>query len=241
MNRIIAITVSTNYDDLLQIIIPQNYKFFYKWYIITHKNDNKTIDVIKNFNFDNIIILYYDFYANGATFNKGGAIKYCQEKIIPNLEYKENILLLDSDIFLPNNFLKIINNIEIKNDILYGTYKRLDYYSYYNLRNNIVDFYYPWSNHFLGYFQLYKYNETFLYDDSEDCRICDFHFQKNFKNGITIPRLVVAHLGKDNKHFLGRKNKDDFMLDTPKKQLQYKVKQKKYPAQMFKLNNFINN
>jgi hypothetical protein len=42
MNKIIAITVSTRYDDLLEIIIPQNYKFFDKWYIITDKNDIAT-------------------------------------------------------------------------------------------------------------------------------------------------------------------------------------------------------
>jgi hypothetical protein len=42
----IAITVSTNYHDLLKIIIPQNYKFFDKWYIITCIDDMDTIAVI---------------------------------------------------------------------------------------------------------------------------------------------------------------------------------------------------
>jgi hypothetical protein len=42
----IPITVSTNYDDLLNIIIPQNYKFFEKWYIITDENDkNLTLEI----------------------------------------------------------------------------------------------------------------------------------------------------------------------------------------------------
>ena len=80
MNKIVAITVSTKYDDLLEIIMPQNHKFFDKWYIVTHKNDIKTIDVINKFNYSNVITLYYDFYLD-AKFNKGGAIKYCQKEI----------------------------------------------------------------------------------------------------------------------------------------------------------------
>ena len=46
----IGITVSTKYEDILEIIIPLNYKFFDKWYIITDINDTKTIDVLKKWN-----------------------------------------------------------------------------------------------------------------------------------------------------------------------------------------------
>ena len=42
---IIAITVSTNYEDILKIIIPQNAKFFKKWIIITKVDDIKTINI----------------------------------------------------------------------------------------------------------------------------------------------------------------------------------------------------
>ena len=39
----IAITVSTKYADILNIIIPQNIKFFEKWYIITDETDEKQL------------------------------------------------------------------------------------------------------------------------------------------------------------------------------------------------------
>lgn len=66
----ICITVSVNYDNLLDIILPQNAKFFKKWYIVTHKDDQKTIDIIKKHNINCVEILYFDFY-DGAIFNKG--------------------------------------------------------------------------------------------------------------------------------------------------------------------------
>ena len=56
---LIAITVSTNFSDILEITMKQNLKFFDYWYIITQKNDIKTINLIKNN--DKIKILYYDF------------------------------------------------------------------------------------------------------------------------------------------------------------------------------------
>ena len=76
----IGITVSTNYDDILNIIMPQNYKFFEKWYIITDEKDIKTLEVIKKYNYSNVEVIFYDFYANNKKFNKGGAIRYVQEK-----------------------------------------------------------------------------------------------------------------------------------------------------------------
>ena len=35
--------------------MKNNYKFFKKWYIVTDKNDNKTIEVINKYNFENKI------------------------------------------------------------------------------------------------------------------------------------------------------------------------------------------
>lgn len=215
MEKIIAITVSTNYDDLLKIIIPQNNKFFYKWYIITSKTDDKTLKVIYDYNYSNsnsnIEILFYDFNANNKIFNKGGAIKYCQN-IISTLNYNGIVLILDSDIYLPNDFDSIINNIAISNDTLYGTYKRYDFYNYKNLQNNIVNFDYPWAKEFQGYFQLYKFNKNYLYNESFNCSACDLEFIKHFKNKIIIPNLIVSHLGKHYINWNGRKNTNDFFL-----------------------------
>ena len=207
----ITITVSTNYDDLLNIIIPQNYKFFEKWYIVTDKSDDKTINVINKYNYDNIYILYFDFYENNKKFNKGGAIRYCQEKIISTLDYSGNILILDSDIYLPNNFSKIMN-IKLIENTIYGTNKRYDFYSYKNFINKIIDLDYPWSKKFQGYFQLYKYNKNFLYEESNNCGECDLRFLKYFKNKRIITNLSVYHLGKSGINWNKRINKDDFII-----------------------------
>ncbi len=207
---LVAISVSTNYDDILKIIISQNYKFLDKWYIITHKEDIKTIEVINKYNFENIEILYYNFYLNNKTFNKGGAIKMCQEKLY-NENYEGVVLLLDSDIYLPDNLKEIMDNIEIKENTLYGTDKRFDYYSYDNFIKNKIDFNYPWSKEFQGYFQLYKFNNKYLYKDSKNCSKCDLEFKNLFFNKEIIKGLNVSHLGKSGVNWDGRNNKNDFI------------------------------
>ena len=208
----IAITVSTKYADILNIIIPQNIRFFEKWYIITDENDEKTIKVIKDHNFNNIEILFYNFYNNNKSFDKGGAIRYCQKNIIPLLNYSGNILLLDSDIYLPNNFSEIMNTIEVQEDTLYGTEKRHDFYSYENFKNYKIDLDYPWSRQFQGYFQLYKFNKNLLYNESHNCASCDLEFTRSFKNKQIIHGLCVSHLGKNAIHWDTRKNYDDFII-----------------------------
>ena len=45
---LVCITVSTNYHDILQVIMSQDVKFIDKWFIITSKNDESTINLIQN-------------------------------------------------------------------------------------------------------------------------------------------------------------------------------------------------
>ena len=208
----IAITVSTNYDDILKIIIPQNHTFFEKWYIITDKNDKDTIKVINDYNYDNIHILYYNFYEHHRIFDKGGAIKYCQKDVVSKLNYTGNVVILDSDIFLPSNFLEIINKVNVEDETLYGTNRRMDYYSYKNLKNNVIDHEYEYSRSFQGYFQLYKYNPTQLYSESHNCAGCDITFQDQFKNKIIIDSLDVSHLGRSCTNWNKRLDKSDFII-----------------------------
>jgi len=207
----IAITVSSKYDDLLNIIMPQNYKYFEKWFIITDKNDTDTIRVIQDYNYPNVFIVYFDFYENGKTFNKGGAIRYCQERILSELNYEGSVLLLDSDIYLPDNFMDLIQNITIEDDILYGTDKRYDYYSHENFKNKVIDFDYPWSQEFQGYFQLYKYSKEKLYNESHNCSQCDLQFLNYFHTRVIISRLEVCHLGRSGINWDTRKDKNDFL------------------------------
>jgi hypothetical protein len=207
----IAITVSTNYHDILNITLQQNYKFFEKWYIITDIEDNETINVIKKYNYTNVEIIFFNFYERNCKFNKGGAIRFCQEKIIPS-SYIGLMLLLDSDIYLPDNFNEIINSMIFQDNTIYGTYKREDFFSYNNFKNGIVDCHYPWSNDFQGYFQLYKFDKIKLYNKSFNCSECDLQFLKHFQNKIIIPNLVVFHLGKSGINWNKRIDKTDFTL-----------------------------
>jgi hypothetical protein len=205
----IAITVSSKYDDLLKIIMPQNYKYFEKWIIVTDMNDTDTIKVIEDYNYPNVCIVFFDFYENGKTFNKGGAIRFCQEKILS--DYVGSVLILDSDIYLPDNFIDLLQNITIEDGMIYGTDKRYDYYSLEHFKNNIIDYYYPNSHEFEGYFQLYKHSKDKLYQESHNCSTCDIQFKKYFHTGVIVSRLEVRHLGRSGINWDTRKNKNDFL------------------------------
>jgi len=201
----VGITISVNYDNIIDIILPQNYKFFKKWYIVTEENDYKTIEVINKYAFENIEILYFDFKKN-STFNKGGGINYALN-IIGN---DENIILLDSDIFIDDYFLNYMN-YDFKYDTLYS-FKRYDYYSYNNFKNDIVDNVY--SIDFMGFFQLFKNNKKYTYQNSENCRVCDYNFYSQFPNKQLLEgSKVIKHLGKDNVNHFCRKNLDDFKIN----------------------------
>jgi len=212
---IIAITVSSNYDDLLDIILPQNRNFFKKWFIVTDENDTKTIDMVKKYNFENVELLYYNFY-NNATFNKGGAIRYAQQKV-DELGFSDFLMLfLDSDIYLPSNFQHIVRKCKINNNTIYGSLKREDYHSYENFINNVNDnnivenMSMGWVS---GYFQLYNYSPTYKYQDSQNCSSCDVQFSNLFSSYIFINDLIVKHLGKAGVNWDVRKDKTDFLMN----------------------------
>jgi hypothetical protein len=208
--NIIAITISTNYSDLLDIILPQNYKFFYKWIIVTDENDIETINIIKKYNFPNVIIIFFNFYLNNLSFNHGGAIRICQ-KILNKSNYNGIVLNIDSDIYLPDNFNNLINNIDIQPDTIYGTENRNDFLSLEHLKNNIVDSQFEKAQEFQGYFQLYIYNPKIIANNSINCSQWDSDFKDNFQNKIIIKNLCVSHLGLSGIHWNGRKDKTDFI------------------------------
>lgn len=213
---LIAITVSTNFSDILEITLKQNLKFFDHWYIITEKNDKNTINLIQNI--DKITILYFDFKKNNSSFNKGGAINYAQ-KIIYEQYNKSKILILDTDIYLPYNFDQIIEKESFQINTLYGSLIRLDFErlsDFYKIENFGI---YINSAAFCGYFQLYYYDKSlkdtklYLYGQSYHCGVCDDYFKKLFQNFKTL-EINVYHLGKANIHWLGRENMSDFIIDT---------------------------
>lgn len=211
---LVCITVSTNYSDILQHIISQNLKFIDKWFIITSESDRSTINLIKNNK--KITVLFYDFQNNSNIFDKGGAIKMAQ-KYVYNLYSECLILLLDSDIYLPDNFMDIIKSTYFSVNTLYHPIKRLDFYklSEFYEKKNYFD--YAWMEGFHGFFQLYYYNteidkKEYFYQESHNCSECDLLFRDLFlkKNHIDIS---VYHLGKNGINWNGRKD-INFIIDT---------------------------
>jgi hypothetical protein len=212
MAEIYAITVSTRYADLLRIIIHQNVKFFKKWYIITHPSDNTTIEVIHDASYNNIELLFYDFYNNGSSFDFGGARRYGQQHILSHIGVDKIVLMLDSDIYLPDNFLEQIDSIIINKNTLYGISNRYDYGRMTDFIRRTTNNPYRWAKEFQGFFQMFIQQEYNLYTNSYDCSKCDLDFHKHFKNKIIIP-LTLYHLGKSGIHWKGRSTTTDFIID----------------------------
>jgi len=201
--NIIAITVCVKYSDILEQMIPQNLKFLHKWYIVTSQEDTKTIELIDKFDKEKIqILIYPDFCKNGARINKGGAILFAQTYIKEN-NSSENILILDGDIYLPDNFAdKLPNSLE--DNVLYGS-QRTDYWTFNDFKNETNP--HPKTAHFQGYFQLYKQNNIYMYNDSFNCSKCDDVFRGKFQKKKNL-NICVKHLGKNGKNWNGRRAND---------------------------------
>ena len=197
--EIIAVTVCVNFHDILKHIVYQNSKFFKKWLIVTSQEDTNTIDLINEVNKENIQILIYSYFYKNAKFNKGGSLFFAQEYIDKNYK-KANILFLDCDIYLPDDFMDRLPS-SLEDDTLYGV-SRTDFWTLEDFVNNKNP--HPKKNpHFLGFFQLYKQN-SYKYKDSYNCSGCDCVFRNNFRNKKKKLDIHVKHLGRNGPNWNGR-------------------------------------
>lgn len=202
MVEIICITICVNYSDILKHVIHQNSKFFKKWYIVTSLDDTETYNLVKKVNNSNICILTYsDFKKNNLTFNKGGAIKFAQTHV-NNHHSDSNILILDSDICLSDDFISTIPE-KLEDNTLYGSSERLDYWTLSDYIKNQNPHVYEYGSQLVGYFQLYK-QCSYTYEDSNNCSECDLLFRDMFTTKTNLEKLSVKHLGKDKVNWDGR-------------------------------------
>ena len=205
--EITAITVCVNFYDILSHILEHNSFFFKLWYIVTSPEDTKTINFIKNKQLSNVKILIYNDFYNNAKFNKGGAVRFAQQHIENNTTIINNktqtILILDSDIYLPDNFLEKIPK-KFEDNTLYGVRERRDFWSLDDFLNNENGHYSQSSQTFIGFFQLYK-QFTYKYNNSYNCSECDNNFRDLFPNKVTLD-LYVKHLGREKINWDGRNN-----------------------------------
>ena len=130
---IVAITVSTNYIDILPFVYERNKGCFKHWVFVTDKNDQETINFLSNK--PNVTVLYWDFQNERRHFDKGGAIRHAQYYVydkFPNDWY----LLIDSDIVLPSDvqtalYAEIIPDLEkapsISEIAIFGIHDRFDF------------------------------------------------------------------------------------------------------------------
>lgn len=197
----IAITVSTNYHDLLPIVYHHNKNLFKHWVFVTDKGDQETINFLSTK--PNVTILFWDFQNHRNIFDKGGAIRFAQTYVYEKYPY-DWYLLIDSDICLPMQFSHFVASSLPAYDVntIYGLNERLDFASLEDFKNNINYKKYEHKKNVLGYFQLYK--DKFFYNTSTDASYCDDEFSRKFQKITLILGLPCAHLGSKS-HWNGKR------------------------------------
>ena len=210
---LIGICVSYKYFDSFKFMLPINYRHFEKIYLLTQEDDIETIEFCKQFN--NVIVLFYNFKNNGKKFDKFGALNYAQQKVYnnhPNSWY----LIIDSDIILPNNFIDILTRENLNENCIYGAIrsnvlKSSELLNKKNVINENIDWKYnnilclkntPPS--ILGCFQLYK-KKVFCRDDFINAGKGDYHFgYDNFNIFCNLENILYFHLGKTGVNWNGK-------------------------------------
>jgi hypothetical protein len=207
MIKINAITICVNYAKKLDYIAARSHKWFSKWYIVTEETDIETQEVCKKY--DNMVVLYYKFKTNIATFNKGGGLRLAQQEVYKN-HPKEYTLILDADIVLPSNFEELINSANCEEGILYGPVERRDYVCLSDLESNKNGQYYANSRNFVGFFVLYNANDKY-YNNGYNCSGVDIDFRNKFGDNVKyIDGLSVKHVGKERVNWNGVCGVSDF-------------------------------
>ena len=204
---LVAITVSTNYSDLLDICLEANSSWFDKWIVITQESDTRTRDVLAKH--PEVKVLFWDPTKDGAVFDKGSGVQIGQRyayQMFPNSWY----LLIDSDIVLegiPSTFVNSLNQRSPQG--LYGI-ERWDYKSLDDLKLKTNSKKYTDSEKFNGYFQLYS--TPYLYTRSKDAGVCDLKFRALFRERELLASPKGSHMGQES-HWRGRPAAaDDFII-----------------------------
>jgi len=202
---LVAITVSTNYADLLKICLEANYNWFDNWIVVTQESDTQTRNALAAY--PHITVLFWDPKNAGAVFDKGSGVRLGQKhayKMHPNSWY----LLIDSDIVLDGKPLALVNELKsCSSKGLFGI-ERWDYSTLDDLKSKTNGARYMGSRDFHGYFQLYA--KPYLYTRSKDASMCDMKFRGLFRKRVLLTSPRASHLGQES-HWRGRKpGSEDF-------------------------------
>ena len=218
----IAITVSTNYIDILPFVYERNKSCFKHWVFVTDKNDQETINFLAKKS--NVTVLYWDFQNERRHFDKGGAIRHAQYYAYDKFP-DDWYLLIDSDIIVPADtqmaLIAEIPKIEktpgVPQTAIFGIHERFDFFKMSDLLVEKNYEIYDHKNIVYGYFQLYK--EKYFYSPSRDASNCDGEFAGYFTKKFFLRhsdfKFKCYHLGKDGVHWKGdRKPGSDFVIDV---------------------------
>ena len=151
-------------------------------------------------------------------FDKGGAILTAQKYHLPNFDPTENdlIILMDSDVVLPTDFLQRLQEIEFEKDTLYGTLRKdFLYYSDFKKQLNSRPFK---QMDVAGFIQISKYDSHKLCKRTMDCDWVDNEYKNQFSYTKLIKTITVSHLGLNGMNWEG-KTSDSFIFDNSKKDL----------------------
>ena len=203
----VAITISVNYSDKLPYII-NNLQHLEAWYFVVDRRDEATLSFLETRNDERITLLYYDsFFTAASRFNKSGALRDAQT-LVHEKHPDKWIVILDSDIVLPEKFSTLLQEMVLDPICLYGC-KRFDYRSKADLAmGHGIPYATLKKHHFVGYFQMYFRKDAWYPETSFNCGECDMIFLDTYfpkTRRHLIPHAKVKHLGIPAVNWDGRR------------------------------------
>jgi len=194
---LIAITTSVDYADYLPHCLRCLVGVADAACVVTQEHD-ASIEIAESCRAS--VLIYDGWQADGAAFNKAGAIRYAQEKIHkahPDAWY----LLIDADCMVSDKARQVIDQHATNPDALYGA-RRVDYHTPESLRQLRPTKSY--GSLFAGFFQLYR--QHVLYPEwSRTAAGCDLSFAAQFSSCVMLP-MTVGHCGQEQVNWEGRRS-----------------------------------
>jgi hypothetical protein len=135
-----CVTVSVNYSDFLYYVLEENKNLFDRWVIVTNTKDIATKELCDKYKKNNVVCIQTDsFYTDGAKFNKYAGINDGL-KLIDDDAW---VLFLDSDIILHNQTRRVLENLNLNKEFIYGidrvNCKGKDNWDKYSANRNMIN------------------------------------------------------------------------------------------------------